>query len=575
MVILDYLVAFIPMLGILIFVHELGHFLVAKACGVRVLKFSLGFGSPIGIGNLRMRWERGGTEYVIAWVPLGGFVKMLGEELEVQGAQPDPATLDARPDEFLESKNTWQKLAISFAGPGMNLIFPIAVLVVGLMIGMPRAAAIVGTVDIDSPAAQAGLAPGDRILTVDGDSIRFWDDLDTRVREARGGELAITAERGDQTLEVNVPVRVRSGLNDLGRPEQRGWIGLLNERLQPTLGIPDGESLAARAGLQSGDLVVQVGDTEIGDWNELVAAVAADTSVSPVTPGSDDEGGTAAAATIAFGVKRGAEGTELVLDVPRGESAAALGLVPATVLVAEVSIPSAAHDAGLEPGDLLLQVDGRPIGSFGSFAETVRSSEGRELQLEYARKGILNTVGVAPRLVTRKTELAGIEEDFYQIGVRPHSSSLMGAMQVERYSNPIAAIPRATQLTIEITTTFLKGLGMLLTGEVEAKSLTGPIGIAQIARDSLDRGWWSYFGMMMLISINLGVLNLLPIPVLDGGQALIHIVEGVKRSPISMRSREIVQSFGLVLLVMLMGLALWNDIARNWSSFVGWITGSL
>jgi len=559
MAFLDYLVAFVPMLGILIFVHELGHFLVAKACGVRVLKFSLGFGPPIGIGRLRMRWERGGTEYVIAWIPLGGFVKMLGENLDVQGSEPDPETAGARPDEFLSAKPTWQKLSISFAGPAMNLVFPIAVLVVGLMIGMPRAASVIGTVVSDSPAAQAGLEEGDRIVSVDGTSMRYWDDIDRIIRRAPAGPVEVVVDRAGEQLETNVTVVMRSGINDLGKTAERGWIGVQNARLQPLVGVPHAGSPADRAGLRSGDLVVAVGESEIGDWNQFVDAARA-----------------GAGAPIRLAVKRGADAEESIdIELPAASGLGALGIVPATVLVAEVSVPSAAQDAGLLPGDLLLEVDGRPIGSFGSFAETVRSSEGRELEIIYARAGELHTVGIAPRLITRKGELAGIEEQLYQIGVRPHTGSLPGEYEVERYTNPIAAVPRAAELTFDITATFLRGLVMLATGEIEAKSLTGPIGIAQIARDSLDRGWWSYFGMMMLISINLGVLNLLPIPVLDGGQALIYIVEGVKRSPISLRSREVVQSFGLVLLMMLMGLALWNDIARNWSTFVDWIRGGL
>ncbi|MEE2662842.1 MAG: RIP metalloprotease RseP [Myxococcota bacterium] len=559
MALLDYLVAFIPMLGILIFVHELGHFLVAKACGVRILKFSLGFGPAIGFGNFRLRWERGGTEYVIAWIPLGGFVKMLGENLEVQGEEPDAAAIGARPDEFLDAKATWQKLSISFAGPAMNLAFPVAVLVVGLMIGMPRAATRIGTVDIGSPAALAGLEPGDRILAIDGESMRFWDDVEEQIRSTAAGELTITAERNGEPFDAAVSVIARSGLNVLGKTEQRGWIGVQNQRLQPLVGVPDADSPAALAGLRSGDLVVGVGDEEIGDWNEFVRAV-----------------GAGAGAPLAIDIERGADPVQrLELELPAAEGLDGLGIVPATVLITEVSVPSAAHDAGLVPGDLLLEVDGRSIGSFGSFAETVRSSEGRELRLRFARDGELHMVGVAPRLVTRKGELAGIEEELYQIGVRPHVGSLEGEYETEKYSNPIAALPRAVQLTLDITGTFLRGLGMLLTGEVDTNSLTGPIGIAQIARDSLDRGWWAYFGMMMLISINLGILNLLPIPVLDGGQALIYIVEGVKRSPISLRSRELVQSFGLAVLVMLMGLALWNDLARNWSVFVDWLTGGL
>jgi len=559
MALLDYLVAFVPMLGILIFVHELGHFLVAKACGVRVLKFSLGFGAPIGVGNFRLRWERGGTEYVVAWIPLGGYVKMLGENLELQGEEPDPATIDARPDEFLAAKATWQKLAITFAGPAMNLAFPVLVLIAGLMIGMPRAANVIGTVDPESPAALAGLRAGDRVVAVGGEPARYWDDVDSAIRGAAAGPLAVQVSRGDAVLDFEVPVQSRSGLSALGRAERRGWIGVQNERLQPLVGVPSPDSPAGRVGLQSGDLVVRVGELEIGDWNELVAALAA------------QSGG-----PIVFGVRRGADSEE-VLDftLPGGAPLAELGLLPATVLIAEVSVPSAAHDAGLLPGDLLLSVDGRPIGSFGSFAETVRASEGRSLALVYAREGAVFDVDIAPRLIKRKSDIANMEEELYQIGVRPHVGSLPGAYETERYTNPLAAAPRAVAMTIDLTRTFLQGLALLATGDVETTSLTGPIGIAQIARDSLDRGWWAYFGMMMLISINLGVLNLLPIPVLDGGQALIYLIEGVKRSPISLRSRELVQSFGLMVLFMLMGLALWNDIARNWTSFLDWLIGGL
>jgi regulator of sigma E protease len=559
MALLDYLVAFIPMLGILIFIHELGHFLAAKACGVRVLKFSLGFGSPVGFGRYRMRWERGGTEYVVAWIPLGGFVKMLGENLEIQGEEPEPAAIDARPDEFLGAKSTWQKLSITFAGPLMNLAFPVFVLVVGLMLGLPRAANVIGTVDPESPAALAGLAVGDRIVSVGGEPVRFWDDVDSAVRAASAGPLEVEVERGDTLVDFSVEAQVRSGLSDLGVAEPRGWIGVQNERLQPLVGIPDPSSPAGQAGLQSGDLVVQVGDQEVGDWNALVGAVEQNTEEP-----------------LVLAVRRGADAEEPIeLALPAGLGVEALGVLPATVLIAEVSIPSAAEDAGLLPGDLLLSVDDSPIGSFGSFAETVRSSEGRALELVYAREGVVTEVAIAPRLITRESGLANLEEEVYQIGVRPHVGSLPGEYETEQYANPLLAFPRAFGMTVDITRTFLKGLAMLATGGVETSSLTGPIGIAQIARDSLDRGWWAYFGMMMLISINLGVLNLLPIPVLDGGQALIYMVEGVKRSPISLRSRELVQSFGLMVLFMLMGLAMWNDVARNWSDFIDWLIGGL
>ena len=138
------------------FVHELGHFVVAKLCGVRVLKFSLGFGSALGIGSYRLRWERSGTEYVVAWIPLGGYVKMLGEQLHDAG-EDEPPVPDARPDEYMSAKPVWQKLCISFAGPAMNLLLPVVIFMGVFAWGVPQPVAVVGTVERPSPAAEAGL----------------------------------------------------------------------------------------------------------------------------------------------------------------------------------------------------------------------------------------------------------------------------------------------------------------------------------------------------------------------------------------------------------------------------------
>ena len=168
MVLFDYIFAAIPMLGVLVFVHEFGHFIVAKLCGVRVLRFSLGFGSPIGFGRHRMRWERGGTEYVVAWIPLGGFVRLLGGSIPGEGGDTVEEPLDARPDEYLESKPVWQKIAITAAGPLMNLVLPVLIFVVMLWVGIPKTSSVIGMVERDSPALEAGLRVGDQIVAVDG-----------------------------------------------------------------------------------------------------------------------------------------------------------------------------------------------------------------------------------------------------------------------------------------------------------------------------------------------------------------------------------------------------------------------
>ncbi|MEE3330298.1 MAG: RIP metalloprotease RseP, partial [Myxococcota bacterium] len=535
MALLDTLIAFIPMLGILIFVHELGHYLVARACGVRVLTFSLGFGPPIGFGDYRLRWERGGTEYRVAWVPLGGYVKMLGEELDIQGEQPDSETVGARPDESLNSKGMWQKLAISFGGPAMNLVFPIFLLVIALMIGMPRASSVIGTVDSASPASRAGLEAGDHLLAINGVPMRFWEDVEDAVRGVTTGSLQIEVERDGDVIGIAVPVEVQRGLNELGLVEERGWIGIENSRLTPLVAVRDLNSPAAVAGLLSGDLVVKVGGVETVEWSGFVDSLAAN-----------------AGQTVTLEVLRGAEATEpIAIDLVASTDPAELGVLPASVLVASVVEGSAAADGGIRAGDLLLSVGGREISSFRVFADIVRSSEGRELKIGYARGGEVHFSAVQPRLETRDTGFANMTEDVYVVGVSSHSRALPGVYETEQYTNPFVALPRATELSWRMTVSFLKGLREIFSGNVAMDTIAGPIGIAQVARTTLDYGWYAYFSMMMFISINLGVANLLPIPVLDGGQMLIYLVEGIKRSPLSRRTREVVMSIGLVMILML------------------------
>ena len=169
-------------------------------------------------------------------------------------------------------------------------------------------------------------------------------------------------------------------------------------------------------------------------------------------------------------------------------------------------------------------------------------------------------------------EIEGMEEKVYQIGLAASVSSLPGARSVQQLRNPLVSLPRAVEMSWQMTTEYLRGLGKLFTGELGVDQLSGPIGIARIARKSLDRGWLDYLSMMMLISINLGILNLLPIPILDGGQAMIYMIEGIKRSPLSMRSREIATSIGFGMLILLMGRAFWNDLTPTWMKFVGWLS---
>lgn len=225
----------------------------------------------------------------------------------------------------------------------------------------------------------------------------------------------------------------------------------------------------------------------------------------------------------------------------------------------------------MQPGDLILAVDGTPVGSFTSFAEMVRTSGGKPLELQLSREGSVQRVTLAPEMASVDVGL-GVEEPRYRVGIAARSSGLAGQIEIEKVRNPLVSLPRAVAMTVDVTGSFLKGLGLMLTGQVSRNQIAGPIGIAEIAGNAFERGWETYLSIMVLISINLGILNLLPIPILDGGQALLFAIEGLRRGPLSLRTREIVQQIGFTVLMLIMGLAFWNDLSRQWSKLLVWLS---
>ena len=556
---LSFVFAFVMMLGVLIFVHELGHFLVAKLFDVKVLRFSLGFGPAIGFGRWRLAFHRGETEYVAAWLPLGGYVKMVGENPDVedlvQGEEPPLAPGEEH--RAFNNKPVWQRLLILFAGPGMNLLLPVLIFATVLGIGMPRPDPVIGTVEPASPAERAGLEVGDRIVTIAGQPVRWWGEFDDAIRARAGERTALRIERDGELLDVELPVESRAGLDLYGSDAQVGFAGVGHSRLAAVIGVPDADAAVTRTELHPGDLVTRVDGEPVEDWSEFAARYAG-----------------AAGESVVLGVERLVGDDEsprkLEVTVPALGSAGALGVVPATVLVDQVSPDSAAARAGLERGDLIVAVDGEPVGSFASFSERVRASGGRPLELVYARAGERREVRIEPERKEVDTGL-GIPEERWLIGITAQAAAVPGVMGVDREQNPLVSVPRAIGMTADLTRTFLGGFSRLVTGEVSRKQLAGPIGIAQIAHSAFERGWQAYLSTLVLISINLAILNLLPIPLLDGGQALLIAVEGIKRSPLSLRTREVVQQVGLTFLVLLMGLAFWNDLSRHWQSFVDWV----
>lgn len=434
-------------LGLLMTFHEFGHFVVARGCGVRVLKFSVGFGRA-----LWSRTGRDGTQYVIAMIPLGGYVKMLdAREGDVPPSQ--------RAQEFT-GKPIWQRIAIVLAGPVFNLLFAVAAFWAMLVIGKPDYQPLIG--HTSGLAAAAGFQRGDRVLSVADETIANWTDLGLALSDAaQSHEPTLLRVRGaDGGVHTRIlhfeklPARLRetAQIDRIGlTPQQRA--------LPPVIGKLMPGSAAIAAGLQPGDRVTAIGSAPIHDWNDLSDAVH-----------------TQAAAN--------------------------------------------------HPLTVQLQRHGQPL-----------------------------TIALQPK----QTTLADGSRE-YAIGVYPQETAANYDTVLRRA--PLAAIPDAFAQTWDLTARTVQMLGDMLTGSASLKNISGPISIAQYARASAGMGpaWFLYF--LGIISLSLGIMNLLPIPILDGGHLLYYLIEMVKGSPLSERAMAAGQYLGMGLLVALMGLAFYNDILR-------------
>jgi regulator of sigma E protease len=424
------MLAFVFVIGVLVFVHELGHFLAARRIGVRVLKFSLGFG-PRLVG-----FTRGHTEYCISVVPLGGYVKMAGENAE------DPRS--GQPDEFL-SKTKWQRFQVLIMGPAMNVALAVVLLAVVLAQGAEVPAyldqlPVVGGVEKSSPAERAGFQPGDRVLTVAGRETRTWEEFDIAIGSRPGRPVTVTVVRQDREQSLSV--------------------------------TPDAE-----------------GKFEIG-------RIGVFPKVHP-----------------------------RVQTVRHGDPAEA---------------------AGVKPGDVVIAVNGESVQLARQLSDAIGRHPDRPITLSILRKGQPLDITVTPRR----------DGDVGRIGISI-------ANELKRIQpGPLGAVWMSVKRNWEYAGLILRTLGGLLSGETSPRQLMGPVGIAQLSGESAQEGWVSLFALMASISLNLGLLNLLPVPVLDGGHIFIMALEGVARRDFSIRVKERMLFAGFVLLMLLMVTVIYNDLTR-------------
>lgn len=531
------------LLAVLIFVHELGHFLVAKAFKVKVLKFSLGFGPKL----LGFTW--GETEYLISSVPLGGYVKMAGDEPGEDVVPEDKGR------GFLEQA-PWKRALIGLAGPAMNLIFPIFVYFAAFYLQTTDISARLGRVVPDQPAYAAGLRPGDRITAVDGQPVKYFSELQRLISPKWDVPVKVTFERGGKSQTVEVTPQKTEDRNIL-ETETRGVIGVAPMASAPLVGISDPGSPAAKAGLLSFDRIVKVDGRQVETYPDLELALAEKRDPVQVTVIRDvPEGGAAGALTVY-------KSFEATLTPELRDAGPYFGTESTEQFVFSVDKGTPAWDAGIRRGDKLVKANGTVLNGWSSFEKIRHEQKDKPLQLAFVHQGET----LERTLMQKET----VEHDEFE---NPIPVLSFGAHRDNRYTSFIESEQIPIKLTVgealsrslrvvpdEIRKTGLV-LARLVQGRLSFKSVGGPIMMYDIASRAAEAGMKYFLQIMALISINLGIMNLLPVPILDGFHILSSGIEAVRGRPMSIKVRTIANYIGLAMLLTLMVFVFKNDIVR-------------
>jgi regulator of sigma E protease len=546
------LLYFVILISALIFVHELGHYAWAKIFGVKVITFSLGFGPKI----LRLRGKE--TEYCVGLIPLGGFVKMLEE------TKADPVLPEDRKRTF-ESQALWKRVVIVFAGPIMNLIFPV-VLYFSVFVGernfLPPTIGIV----LPGHAADGKLLAGDRVLSVDGEEIGTYAELARIVRKSPGRELMLKVFRQASYVEVPVTPEEVVERRELEMVERVGKLGIYPSLPRAVIGVPRPDSAAYRAGLRTFDVVILVGGKTIKRFVDLESALRDNRGENmPITylrPRAVDGalGGLVDGAVYDPGV------ANLTPDPAAGDLFSRTGIELADLYAAVV--PDAAlRQAGLMPGDKVTDLDDTPLPAWSVFRERLLSAPDQPHTLGWLRDG-RRMSGTIQMRREQWTDDYGQHFDRYVM----RTTHWIPSAAEPFVENPHAvryALRNAFEETADVMRFILVGIVRVVEGRVSLSSLSGPITIYDVAGEAGARGTDYFVWAMALISINLGLLNLLPIPVLDGGHLLFFAIEGILRRPLPLRVREVASLVGMSFLFLLMGIAFKNDVDRKWDVIVG------
>ena len=542
------LVYFAIVVSVLIFVHELGHFVWAKVFGVKVLMFSIGFGPKI----LRFRGKE--TEYCIGILPLGGFVKMLEENRQEPVLPEDKSrTFEAQP--------LYKRAIIVIAGPAMSLFFPV-LLYVSVFTGQSEFSPPTVGVVLGGHAAAGKLQPGDRVLEINGVHITTFAELQRTVRKNPGRELKLKVFRDNQYVEISVTPDERIEERALGIVDRVGSIGVGPHRPSAVVGISDTGSPAYRGGLRTFDLITEIRGQPVATYADLEKLL------------SENRGETVPVTYLRPTRVEAALGTlgdlyvyESGLAALTPESTGAdlkdrTGMELADLYVADVDSGSPEERAGLRPGDRIIAVDDVEVSNWLMVEQRIQAAAPQDHRVTWLRNDERMSAGIP----------------LYRNGVADHESvATAGPTSGMRNWAPRVpertvlrpslfrfAVPSALDETMDVIRFIVVGITQIAKGELSLSTIGGPITVYDVIVQERKKGASYLLWAMAVISINLGLINLLPIPALDGGHLCFLGIEAVSRKPVPLRVRELASLFGLIVLVVLMGLAVKNDVEKRW-----------
>ncbi len=570
------LVAVVALLGALVFVHEFGHFIVGRACGIAVETFSIGFGAKL------FSLRRGETEYRLSAVPLGGYVKFYG----AAPGEPVPAGVKGR--EFFRA-NYWRRMATVAAGPVANFFLAgLAFAILGAA-GIPHPPALVGDVLPGAPAELAGVYPGDRLTAIDGMPVRRWRELETAVSRSADRLMKWTMDRQGQVINIELKPAAVEVENAMGRKVRIGRAGVSLGVIPAYVHVSKKDGWAFRAGLRTGDLIKSLKCTDSDHVRQIngfgafaialhemadhcrtsidIELVRDAVTKSVTVPGVDpDFHQLTETSPVLFSKIR--QFSEFV-----GIDDAQLVAWPDVVAdVAAAKSLTVSNDVALfRRGDRLIRFDGKPFDGVFGLRDLVIENQKPNVKVAVVRN--FNEVELDVPLKAIDSQQAKGRVTVYTFPVSFLGQPDEPVFVIEKYDGVIASMVYGFEECGRQMMVITAALAHLVSGEIPIKALGGPIMIAKVAGDSAKMGWQAFLTSLALISVNLGLVNLFPIPVLDGGQMVLFSVEGILRRPLSERAMEAFHKLGFICVVALVLLATYNDLSRFWKLMLSGLVG--